>query len=350
MKYYFLKLKDDFFTSEKVIALESCPKGSTALLALIKMQSLSLKKDGVICMTENKGFSEASLAAILRINKDDIQDVLNLLVDFEFISIASNKVITILDFENLVMSETKDAERKRAAREKKKQEQLQQQQQQQPQQEPIQNNNLITVDPTIENQSQSKSNNQFEEAEEEQEPVYDNQIALISCVEEKPENSENFMPITNSSVPPKTNNFSTADNVWTRPENVRQILEIRDKILEIRNKSVCNIISTKPKNLENFEEKILTHTQEQKLIDEFGNFASSCIKKFKAYCVAYSKSYQDPYSACRYWILQDLQKREMSRLNSGVKHAQIKDKYTERHYDQAFYDKLLKNSKAFLEG
>lgn len=347
MKYYFLKLKDDFFTSEKVIALESCPKGSTALLALIKMQSLSLKKDGVICMTENKGFSEASLAAILHIKKEDIQEVLNLLVEFEFISIDKNKVISILDFENLVMSETKDAERKRASREKKKQEQLQQQLQPQAQ---IQNSNLITAASTNENQSQSKSNNQFEEAEEEQEPVYDNQIALISCVEEKPENSGNFMPITNSSVPPKTPNFYAADNVWTRPENVRQILEIRDKILEIRNKNVCNIISTKPKNLENSEEKILTHTQEQKLIDEFGNFASSCIKKFKAYCVAYSKSYQDPYSACRYWILQDLQKREMSRLNSGVKHAQIKDKYTERHYDQAFYDKLLKNSKAFLEG
>lgn len=345
MKYYFLKLKDDFFTSEKVIALESCPKGSTALLALIKMQSLSLKKDGVICMTENKGFSENSLAAILRINKDDIQDVLNLLVDFEFISIASNKVITILDFENLVLSETKDAERKRASREKKKQEQLQQQLQPQA---PIQHSNLITVASTSENQSQSKSNNQSEE--EEQEPVYDNQIALISCIEEKPENSANFMPITNFSVPPKTNNFYTADNVRTRPENVTQRLDIRDQRLEIRNKSVCNIISTKTKNLESFEEKNLTHTQEQKLVAEFGSFASSCIKKFKAYCVAYNKNYQDPYSACRYWILQDLQKREMSRLNSGFKHVQLKDKYTERHYDQAFYDKLLTNSKAFLEG
>lgn len=347
MKYYFLKLKDDFFTSEKVIALESCPKGSTALLALIKMQSLSLKKDGVICMTENKGFSEMSLAAILHINKDDIQDVLSLLVDFEFISIASNKVITILDFENLVMSETKDAERKRAAREKKKQEQMQQQQQQ-----PI-HSKLITVDPTIENQSQSKSNNQSEEEQEEQEPVYDNQIALISCVEDvedTEENSANFRAVVNSSVPPKAQNFYKADNVRPRPENVRQRLDIRDKRLDIRDKRVCNIISSKTKNIESFEEKILTHTQEQKLVDEFGNFALDCIKKFKAYCVAYNKKYQDAYFACRYWILQDLQKREMSRLSSGFKHAPIKDKYTERHYDKAFYDKLLTNSKAFLEG
>lgn len=344
MKYYFLKLKDDFFTSEKVIALESCPKGSTALLALIKMQSLSLKKDGVICMTENKGFSENSLAAILHIKADDIQDVLSLLVDFEFISIASNKVITILDFENLVMSETKDAERKRAAREKKKQE-LQEQNAEVVTQEPIQHSNVITVAPTNNNQSQSKSNNQLEEEEEAQEPVYDNQIALISCVEEKPENSGNFMPITNSFVPPKTNNFYTADNVRTRPENVTQRLEIRDKKLDIRN-SVCNIISTKPKNLENFEEKILTHTQEQKLIDEFGSFATGCIKKFKAYCVAYNKTYQDAFSACRYWILQDLQKSKQQKFSR----QQAKDKYTERHYDQAFYDKLLTNSKAFLEG
>lgn len=341
MKYYFLKLKDDFFTSEKVIALESCSKGSTALLALIKMQSLSLKKDGVICMAENKGFSETSLAAILHINSADIQDVLSLLVDFEFIAIASNKVITILDFENLVMSETKDAERKRASREKKKQEQMQQQLQPQA---PIQHSNVITVASTSENQSQSKSNNQSEE--EEQEPVYDNQIALISCIEEKPENLANFMPITNFSVPPKKTNFYAADNVRPRPENVTQILEIRDKKLEIRNKRVCNIISSKTKNIENFEEKILTHTQEQKLIDEFGGFASPCIEKFKAYCVAYGKNYQDPYSACRYWILQDLQKSKQQKFSR----QQFKDKYTERHYDQAFYDKLLTNSKAFLEG
>lgn len=343
MKYYFLKLKDDFFTSEKVIALESCPKGSTALLALIKMQSLSLKKDGVICMTENKGFSENSLAAILHIKADDIQDVLSLLVDFEFISIASNKVITILDFENLVMSETKDAERKRAAREKKKQE-LQEQKAEVVTQAPIQHSNLITVDPTTENQSQSKSNNQSEE--EDQEPAYDNQIALISCVEEKPENSGNFMPITNSFVPPKTSNFCTADNVRTRPENVTQILDIRDKRLDIRDKRVCNIISSKTKNIESFEKKILTHSQEQKLVDEFGNFASACIKKFKAYCVAYNKNYQDAFSACRYWILQDLQKSKQQKFSR----QQFKDKYTERHYDQAFYDKLLTNSKAFLEG
>lgn len=340
MKYYFLKLKDDFFTSEKVIALESCSKGSTALLALIKMQSLSLKKGGVICMTESKGFSEASLAAILHVKKEDIQEVLNLLVEFEFISIDKNKVISILDFENLVMSETKDAERKRAAREKKKQEQEQMQQQQ----EPIENSNLITVASASNNQSQSKTNSQSEE-EEEQEPVYDNQIALISCVEEKPENSGNFMPITNSFVPPKTSNFCTADNVRTRPENVTQILEIRDKRLDIRN-SVCNLVSRKTKSIENFEEKILTHTQEQKLIDEFGSFATGCIKKFKAYCVAYNKTYQDAFSACRYWILQDLQKSKQQKFSR----QQFKDKYTERHYDQAFYDKLMTNSKAFLEG
>ena len=243
MKYYFLKLKDDFFTSEKVIALESCPKGSTALLALIKMQSLSLKKDGVICMTENKGFSENSLAAILHINKDDIQDVLSLLVDFEFISVAENKVITILDFENLVMSETKDAERKRASREKKKQEL---QEQKAVTQEPIQHGDVITVAPTNNNQSQSKSNNQ---PEEEREQVYDNQIALISCVEEeKPENSANFRSVINFSVPPKTNNFYAADNVRTRPENVTQRLEIRDKKLDIRNSAVSYTHLTLPTN------------------------------------------------------------------------------------------------------
>lgn len=344
MKYYFLKLKDDFFTSEKVIALESCPKGSTALLALIKMQSLSLKKDGVICMTENKGFSENSLAAILHINKDDIQDVLSLLVDFEFISVAENKVITILDFENLVMSETKDAERKRASREKKKQEL---QEQKAVTQEPIQHGDVITVAPTNNNQSQSKSNNQ---PEEEREQVYDNQIALISCVEEeKPENSANFRSVINFSVPPKTNNFYAADNVRTRPENVTQRLEIRDKKLDIRN-SVCNIISTKPKNLENFEEKILTHTltkvHEDLLDMEFGETAKPCIKKFKAYCEAYGKFYKDPLAACRYWILQDLQKSKQQKFSR----QQFKDKYTERHYDQAFYDKLLTNSKAFWEG
>lgn len=343
MKYYFLKLKDDFFTSEKVIALESCPKGSTALLALIKMQSLSLKKDGVICMTESKGFSEASLAAILHVKKEDIQEVLNLLAEFEFISIDKNKVISILDFENLVMSETKDAERKRAAREKKKQEQEQLQQQPQA---PIKNSNLITVDPTTENQSQSKSNNSLEGKEEQEEcQVYDNQVSLISCVEEKPENSGNFMPITNSSVPPKTPNFYAADNVRTRPENVTQSLDIRDESLDIRD-NVCNLSFIKPKVIKNFRDKILTHTQEQKLIDEFGGFASPCIEKFKAYCVAYGKNYQDPYSACRYWILQDLQKSKQQKFSR----QQFKDKYTERHYDQAFYDKLLTNSKAFLEG
>lgn len=343
MKYYFLKLKDDFFTSEKVIALESCPKGSTALLALIKMQSLSLKKDGVICMTESKGFSEASLAAILHVKKEDIQEVLNLLAEFEFISIDKNKVISILDFENLVMSETKDAERKRAAREKKKQEQEQLQQQQ----EPIQNNNLITVASTSENQSQSKSNNQ---PEEEREQVYDNQIALISCVEEKPKNSAN---LANCSVPPKAPNFYNADNVRTRPENVRQRLDIRDQRLDIRT-SVCNIIPRKTKNTENFKENIftrkLTKVHEDILVMEFGETAKPWIEKFKAYCEAYGKFYKDPLAACRYWILQDLQKREMHR--SGLRQGGIraKDKYTERHYDQAFYDKLLTNSKAFLEG
>ena len=52
-KYYYMKLKENFFTSERMVVLETMPDGILYSNLLLKMYLMSLKHNGVLLLHEN---------------------------------------------------------------------------------------------------------------------------------------------------------------------------------------------------------------------------------------------------------------------------------------------------------
>ena len=52
-KYYYMKLKENFFTSERMVVLEMMPDGILYSNLLLKMYLMSLKHNGILLLHEN---------------------------------------------------------------------------------------------------------------------------------------------------------------------------------------------------------------------------------------------------------------------------------------------------------
>lgn len=331
-RYYFFKLKADFFDGA-MLEISALENGDACIVAYQKLIFASLEHCGKVKRNSIEGYSVGALAHMLYKSKDETMKILEALSSVGLISIDENMIITILNFAELVGSETKDAVRKKIERAAKR--------------ETIEAS--ITEDrdecATVKNeyQSQSKSNEQPAEQDDESMPFYDNQISLITL---ETESDKQFN---------ENSDFFVLDKERTkggqRAENVHKILDIRDKRLDIRD-SVC--ISRNLDNLETHtreKNKIkLTKAEEDELRQLLGNKFDSLVTKIETYMRAYGKTYQDHYAAIKYWALKDEEKLKERKLSNfqNVEAAQIlpKERYTQRNYDAAFYAKLMQGNKS----
>lgn len=331
-RYYFFKLKADFFDGA-MLEISALENGDACIVAYQKLIFASLENCGEVKRNKTEGYSVGALAHMLYKSKDETMKILEALSSVGLISIDENMIITILNFAELVGSETKDAVRKKIERAAKR--------------ETIEAS--ITEDrdecATVKNeyQSQAKSNEQPAEQDDESMPFYDNQISLITL---ETESDKQFN---------ENSDFFVLDKERTKggqkAENVHKILDIRDKRLDIRD-SVC--ISRNLDNLETHtreKNKIkLTKVEEDELRRLLGNKFEPLVEKIENYMQAYGKTYQDYYATIKYWALKDeekLKERKLSKFQN-VEVAQIlpKERYTQRNYDAAFYAKLMQGNKS----
>ena len=76
-RYYWLKLKDDFFTSKRIKKLRNQAGGDTYTIIYLKMQLLAMKTDGVLTWTGlEENFAE-ELALDLDEKPDDVEVTLS---------------------------------------------------------------------------------------------------------------------------------------------------------------------------------------------------------------------------------------------------------------------------------
>lgn len=118
-KYYWLKLKDDFFTTREIKKLRKVAGGDTYTIIYLKMQLLSIKKDGLI-MYEG---TETCITEQLSLELDEDEDNIKMTLAF----LQANKLIEQLSEDEYLLnkvpesigSETGAAERMRKMREKR---------------------------------------------------------------------------------------------------------------------------------------------------------------------------------------------------------------------------------------
>lgn len=119
-RFYWLKLKEDFFDSKRIKKLRRLAGGDTLTIIYLKMQLKSIKTDGVLTYTGlEKSFAE-ELALDLDENPEDVGLLLNYLLSVGLIE-TNDKVNFLLPYAvESTGSEGVSAERMRNARAKQK--------------------------------------------------------------------------------------------------------------------------------------------------------------------------------------------------------------------------------------
>lgn len=117
-KYYYLKLKENFFEDEKIIMLESLPDGMLYSNILMKLYLRSLKREGKLMISDRIPYNPIALSQITRHSVGDVEKAIKVLQELELIEILDNGAIYMLDIQNFIGKSSTEADRIRSYRKK----------------------------------------------------------------------------------------------------------------------------------------------------------------------------------------------------------------------------------------
>lgn len=115
-KYYYLKLKDNFFDSDEIVILESMKDGYIYSNILLKLYLRSLKNEGRLMFNESIPYNSTMIANLTRHSVGDVEKAVKTLSDLGLIEILDNGAIYMMDIQNFIGESSTEADRKRAYR------------------------------------------------------------------------------------------------------------------------------------------------------------------------------------------------------------------------------------------
>lgn len=115
-KYYYLRLKENFYDREEIKIIESMPNGHLYTNILLKLYLRSLKRNGRLMVTDYIPYSAETLAAVTNHNSDTVRAALSLFQQFKLIEILDNGAIYLSEIQNFIGESSSEADRKREYR------------------------------------------------------------------------------------------------------------------------------------------------------------------------------------------------------------------------------------------
>ncbi|HFR3439821.1 TPA: phage replisome organizer N-terminal domain-containing protein [Streptococcus suis] len=115
-KYYYLKLKDNFFESDEAIILESLPDGYIYSNILLKLYLRSLKNNGLLMFNDLIPYNAQMLATITRHHVGVIEKAMQIFQQLRLIEIMDNGAIYMTNIQNFVGQSSTNADRMRESR------------------------------------------------------------------------------------------------------------------------------------------------------------------------------------------------------------------------------------------
>lgn len=117
-KYYYLKLKDNFFDSDEMIIVESMQDGYIYSNILLKLYLRSLKNDGKLMLNDKIPFNSNMLAQVTRVSVGTLEKAVKIFKDLGLIEILDNGAIFMSEIHNFIGNSSSEADRKRQYRKK----------------------------------------------------------------------------------------------------------------------------------------------------------------------------------------------------------------------------------------
>lgn len=113
-KYYYLRLKDNFFDSDELKILESMKDGYLYSNILLKLYLRSLKNDGKLVVNDRIPYNAEMLASVTGHQVGTIKQALSMFKELGLIEILENGAIYMLDIQNFIGKGSTEADRRRS--------------------------------------------------------------------------------------------------------------------------------------------------------------------------------------------------------------------------------------------
>ena len=116
-RYYWLKLKRDFFKRHDIRIIEAMPNGKDYILFYLKLLCESIDHDGNLRFSEKIPYSETMLATLTDTNVDIVRSAIKVFSELGMMEVLDDGTYFMSEVERLVGSETDWAVKKRLYRE-----------------------------------------------------------------------------------------------------------------------------------------------------------------------------------------------------------------------------------------
>ena len=115
-KYYYMKLKENFFTDAKMVILESMQDGLLYSNLLLKMYLMSLKYNGILMLNDHLPHTPQTIATFTRHQIGTVERAIKVFLEFGFVEILTDGSYYMADIQLLIGQSSTEGERKRKER------------------------------------------------------------------------------------------------------------------------------------------------------------------------------------------------------------------------------------------
>ena len=116
LKYYYLKLKDDFFDRPEIKAIEAQQNGYEYICIIQKMYLKSLMRNGQLMLTDLVPYDLQTLSHVLGHKQDAVKCAIDLFVSFGLCEMLEDRTIYMSEIQNFIGQSSTEADRKRLYR------------------------------------------------------------------------------------------------------------------------------------------------------------------------------------------------------------------------------------------
>ena len=120
-RYYWLKLKRDFFKRHDIRIIEALPNGKEYILFYLKLLCESVDHDGNLRFSDKIPYNEEMLSTITNTNVDIVRNAVQLFGELQMMEIMDDGTYFMSQVDDMIGSETYWAEQKRKQKQKKTQ-------------------------------------------------------------------------------------------------------------------------------------------------------------------------------------------------------------------------------------
>lgn len=115
-KYYYMKLKENFFTDAKMVILGSMQDGLLYSNLLLKMYLMSLKYNGILMLNDHLPHTPQTIATFTRHQIGTVERAIKVFLEFGFVEILTDGSYYMADIQLLIGQSSTEGERKRKER------------------------------------------------------------------------------------------------------------------------------------------------------------------------------------------------------------------------------------------